>query len=113
MITKKSNASGIRSLVQQLRHVKETRSARQKRRRAALTRAIEHVQSPCLISSEAVIGGSHAIDAFVFTCLAGATDGAGDYFAPIRERIASMALRKSDMVPKRSAGAFFKQRWTS
>jgi len=37
MITKKSNPSGIRSLVQQLRHVKETRSARQKRRRASLT----------------------------------------------------------------------------
>ena len=36
-----------------------------------------------------------------------------DYFAPIRERTASMALRKSDMVRKRSAGFFFKQRWTN
>ena len=56
MSTKKSNASGIRSLVQQLRHVKETRSARQKRRRASLSRAIEQVESPCLVLSEAVIG---------------------------------------------------------
>ncbi len=56
MITKKSNPSGIRSLVQQLRHVKETRSARQKRRRASLTRVIEQVESPCLISGEAIIG---------------------------------------------------------
>jgi len=56
MITKKSNPSGIRLLVQQLRHVKETRSARQKRRRASLTRVIEQVESPCLISGEAIIG---------------------------------------------------------
>jgi hypothetical protein len=56
MVTKESKASGIRSLVQQLRHVKETRSARQKRRRASLSRAIEHVESPCLISSEAITG---------------------------------------------------------
>jgi hypothetical protein len=56
MVTKESKASGIRSLVQQLRHVKEIRSARQKRRRASLSRAIEHVESPCLILSEAIIG---------------------------------------------------------
>ena len=56
MITKKPNVSGIRSLVQQLRHVKEARSARQKRRRASLSRAIEHVEPPGLISSEAIIG---------------------------------------------------------
>ncbi|MGZ3335618.1 MAG: hypothetical protein ACXWOV_10710 [Isosphaeraceae bacterium] len=56
MVTKESKPSGIRSLVQQLRHVKETRSARQKRRRASLSRAIEHVALPCLISSEAITG---------------------------------------------------------
>jgi hypothetical protein len=56
MITKKSNPSGVRSLVQQLRHVKGTKSARQKRRRASLTRAIEHAESTCLVASETVIG---------------------------------------------------------
>ena len=56
MVTKESKPSGIQSLVQQLRHVKETRSARQKRRRASLSRAIEHVALPCLISSEAITG---------------------------------------------------------
>ncbi|MGO8899129.1 MAG: hypothetical protein ACLQU5_12410 [Isosphaeraceae bacterium] len=56
MVTKESKASGIRSLVQQLRHVKETRSARQKRRRASLTRVVEQVKSACLISGEAIIG---------------------------------------------------------
>jgi hypothetical protein len=56
MVTKEPKASGIRSLAQQLRHFKETRSARQKRRRASLSRAIEHVESPCLISSEAIPG---------------------------------------------------------
>ena len=34
------------------------------------------------------------------------------HFAPIRVSTYSMALRRSDMLANRSAGSFFRQRWT-
>ena len=51
-MSKKPDLRGLRSLVQQLRLVKETKSTRERRRRGWLCRAIEQVESRCLMSGD-------------------------------------------------------------
>ena len=60
MITKKSDAGGWRSLLEKMRRVKEMKSERERRRRAWLSRAVEQVESRCLMSGDVIIAWNRA-----------------------------------------------------